>query len=146
MARFTVTVVSDLPPTEAWRRLLDLRAHTRAIPLTTLRGDVLTADELVPGSRFVARTAVGPVGVDDRMVVDEITPPHTGAAGSARIRKEGNVVRGHIDLAVVPTPAGSRVEWDQVIRVRPMPALLDPVVALVARLAYATTIRRLLSD
>lgn len=146
MARFTVTVVSDLPPTEAWRRLLDLRAHTRAIPLTTLRGDVLTANELVPGSRFVARTAVGPFGVDDRMVVDEITPPQRGAAGSARIRKEGNAIRGHVDLAVVPTPAGSRVEWDQVIRVRPVPALLDPVVALVARLAYGSTIRRLLSD
>jgi hypothetical protein len=144
MARFTVDVETELAAPEAWRRLLDLRAHTRAIPLTTLRGDVLTADDLTAGSRFVARTAVGPVGFDDRMVVDEITPPLDGAGGSARIRKEGNVVRGRIDLAVVPTAAGSRVEWDQVIRVRPVPALLDPVVALVARLAYATTIRRLL--
>ncbi|MGO4597191.1 SRPBCC family protein [Terrabacter sp. 2RAF25] len=144
MARFTVTVETELPAEEAWRRLFDLRAHTRAIPLTTLRGEVLTADGLRAGSRFVARTAVGPVGFDDRMVVDEIVPPQSGGAGSTRIRKEGNVVRGQIDVVVAPTAGGSRVEWEQVIRVRPLPALLDPVVALVARLAYATTIRRLL--
>ena len=144
MARFTVVVETELPADEAWRRLLDLRAHTRAIPLTTLSGEVLTADGLRAGSRFVARTAVGPVGFDDRMVVDQINPPHPDTAGAARIRKEGNVVRGQIDLAVVPTGRGSRVEWEQVIRVRPVPAVLDPVVALVARLAYGTTIRRLL--
>ncbi|NUO90702.1 MAG: hypothetical protein HOQ18_07745 [Dermatophilaceae bacterium] len=144
MARFTVVVETGLPADEAWRRLLDLRAHTAVIPLTTLRGEVLTADGLRAGSRFVARTAVGPLGFDDRMVVDQIAPPQPGGGGSARIRKEGNVVRGRIDLAVTPTAGGSRVEWEQVIRVRPVPAVLDPVVALVARLAYATTIRRLL--
>ncbi|MFM6851598.1 MAG: SRPBCC family protein [Terrabacter sp.] len=144
MARFSVVVETGLPADEAWRRLLDLRAHTRAIPLTTLRGEVLTADGLQAGSRFVARTAIGPLGFDDRMVVDQIAAPVDGSAGSARIRKEGNVVRGQIDVAVLPTPAGSRVQWEQAIRVRPVPALLDPVVALVARLAYGTTIRRLL--
>jgi carbon monoxide dehydrogenase subunit G len=144
MAHFTVVADTELPADEAWRRLLDLRAHTRAIPLTTLRGEVLTADGLRAGSRFVARTAVGPVGFDDRMVVDQISPPSRDGAGSARIRKEGHVVRGQIDLTVVPTGRGSRVEWEQVIRVRPVPAVLDPVVALVARLAYGTTIRRLL--
>jgi carbon monoxide dehydrogenase subunit G len=144
MARFTVDIETELPAEEAWRRLLDLRAHTAVIPLTTLSGDVLTAEDLVPGSRFVARTGLGPLGFDDRMVVDQIIPPEPDSAGSARIRKEGNVVRGHIDLAVVPTGRGSRVEWEQVIRVRPVPAALDPVVGRVARLAYATTIRRLL--
>ncbi|GAB3887484.1 SRPBCC family protein [Terrabacter terrigena] len=144
MARFTVEFETELPAAEAWRRLLDLRAHTAVIPLTTLSGAVLTADGLVPGSRFVARTGVGPVGFDDRMVVDQIIPPHSGGAGSARIRKEGNVVRGEIDLTVAPAGQGSRVHWEQVIRVRPVPAVLDPVVARVARLAYATTIRRLL--
>lgn len=144
MARFIVEVETELSAEEAWRRLFDLRAHTRAIPLTTLRGEVLTADGLRAGSRFVARTAVGPVGFDDRMVVDEITPPQSGGGGSARIRKEGKVVRGQIDVSVTPTAAGSRVEWEQVIRVWPLPGVLDPVVAFVARLAYATTIRRLL--
>lgn len=144
MARFTVVVETGLPADEAWRRLLDLRAHTAVIPLTTLRGEVLTADSLQAGSRFVARTAVGPLGFDDHMVVDQIARPEPGGGGSARIRKEGNVVRGQIDLAVTPTAGGSRVEWEQVIRVRPVSAVLDPVVALVARLAYRTTIRRLL--
>ena len=145
MARFSVTVPSDLPASEAWRRLLDLDAHTAVIPLTTLTGDALAARDLVDGSRFVARTALGPVGFDDVMVVESIEAPAATTAGRARIRKEGKVVRGDIDLLVTPTASGSTVEWSQRIGVRGVPALLDPVVAKVAGAAYGSTIRRLLA-
>jgi ribosomal protein S28E/S33 len=145
MARFSVTVDSDLPAPEAWRRLLDLEAHTAVIPLTTVTGDALAARDLVDGSRFVARTALGPVGFDDVMVVESIEAPAATTAGRARIRKEGKVVRGDIDLLVTPTASGSTVEWSQRIGVRGVPALLDPVVAKVAGAAYGSTIRRLLA-
>ncbi|KRF38342.1 SRPBCC family protein [Terrabacter sp. Soil810] len=145
MARFSVTVPSDLPASEAWRRLLDLDAHTAVIPLTTVTGDALAARDLVDGSRFVARTALGPVGFDDVMVVESIEAPAATTAGRARIRKEGKVVRGDIDLLVTPTASGSTVEWSQRIGVRGVPALLDPVVAKVAGAAYGSTIRRLLA-
>ncbi|KRB45889.1 SRPBCC family protein [Terrabacter sp. Root181] len=145
MARFSVTVPSDLPAPEAWRRLLDLDAHTAVIPLTTVTGDALAARDLVDGSRFVARTALGPVGFDDVMVVESIEAPAATTAGRARIRKEGKVVRGDIDLLVTPTASGSTVEWSQRIGVRGVPALLDPVVAKVAGAAYGSTIRRLLA-
>jgi len=135
-----------LSPGEAWRRVLDLRAHSRVTPLTTVAGDALSADELRQGSRFVARTAWGPIGFDDVMVVDEIAAPRDDAPGFARIHKEGSVIRGSIELRVTPRPSGSRVEWVQDVKVRWVPGPLDPVVAWVARRSYAAALRRLLAD
>lgn len=145
MADFEVHLDPPLPAPEAWRRILDLRAHTAVIPLTTVTGDAMTAGELVDGSRFTARTGLGPMGFDDVMVVEAIVPPTSTSAGHARIRKEGNVVRGVIDLRVTPTAVGSAVVWAQRIGVRAVPSILDPVVSRAARAAYASTLRRLLS-
>ena len=50
MAAFDVHLDSDLSAAEAWRRILDLRAHSEVIPFTTVRGDRLEAADLVPGS------------------------------------------------------------------------------------------------
>ena len=145
MADFEVHLVPPLTAPEAWRRVLDLRAHTAVIPLTTVTGDAMGASDLVDGSRFVARTGLGPVGFDDVMVVDSIVPPTPTTAGRARIRKDGKVVRGAIDLSVTPTAAGSTVVWRQQISVRGVPAVLDRVVATVARAAYGTALRKLLA-
>ena len=144
MSTFRLVIGADVGAGEAWRRVLDLRAHSRVIPLTTVTGDALSAEALVPGSRFVARTALGPVGFEDRMVLDEITAPVDGQPGLARIRKEGEVIRGSILLTVTPEPSGATVVWEQEIRVRGFPGPLDPLVARVARVAYAGAIKRLL--
>lgn len=145
MATFSKVLTTSLPAEVAWRRVLDLHGHSAVIPLTTVTGEALAADELRPGSRFVARTAFGPVGFDDPMVVDEITPPRAEAAGMARIRKEGRAIRGSIELRVVPTPEGSRVEWEQEIRVRGVPRAADAVTAAVSSAAYGMALRRLLA-
>ena len=145
MADFEVRLDPPLSAPEAWKRVLDLRAHTAVIPLTTVTGDAMVASELVGGSRFVARTGLGPVGFDDVMVVDSIAAPTVSSAGRARIRKEGKVVRGLIDLVVTPTDRGSSVRWTQHIGVRGVPAILDPVVSRIARAAYGSTLRRLLA-
>ena len=145
MATFEVLIASSLPAPEAWRRLLDLRAHSAVIPLTTVSGDVLEAGRLVDGSRFVARTGVGPLAVDDVMVVESIVPPTAHAAGTVRIRKRGKVVRGRIELRVAPAATGCTVDWGQRIRVRGVPGLLDPLVSRVARAAYGKALRRLLA-
>ena len=145
MATFRLGIASDREAADAWRRILDLRAHSRVIPLTSVTGDAMSADGLVAGSRFVARTAVGRFGFDDPMVIEEIIVPVADRAGLARILKEGNVIRGSIELRVVPGPSGSTVEWRQDIRVRGVPAPLDPLVAFVGRQAYAAAIRRLLA-
>jgi hypothetical protein len=145
MATFQVLIDSDLTAPEAWRRLLDLQAHSSVIPLTTVSGDVLEADRLIDGSRFVARTGVGPLAVDDAMVVESIVPPTVHAAGSVRIRKRGNVVRGRIELRVAPATTGCTVAWWQRIGVRGVPGVLDPLVSRVARAAYGRALRRLLA-
>lgn len=144
MATFRVRLSSAVPPDEAWRRVLDLRAHDRVIPLTRVTTGRSSAADLTPGSRFVARTGVGPVGFDDVMVVEAITPPRGAEAGSARIRKEGKVVRGSIDLLVRATPTGSVVSWTQDIEVRGVPRALGWLTAGASRAAYGWALRRLL--
>ncbi|TQM65102.1 carbon monoxide dehydrogenase subunit G [Humibacillus xanthopallidus] len=144
MAAFDVHLETDLPPAEAWRRVLDLRAHSEVIPLTTVTGDHLEAAALAPGSRFVARTALGPIGFDDVMVIDSIEQPVDGSGARARIHKEGKLIGGTIDFRVTPTTSGSTVDWVQQISVRGVPRAADPVVARVARTAYGKALRDLL--
>lgn len=147
MAVFTVRIDTPLPAPVAWERILDVHRHGEVVPFTTVRGDALYAAELVPGSRFVARTGLGPLGFDDAMVVDEITSPTDQSAGLARIRKEGTVIRGWIELTVTPgTSGGSRVEWVQQISVVGVPEVASPVAAAVARAAYGRALRRLLES
>jgi len=146
MARFRIRVDSPETASTAWARVLDLRAHDRLVPLTRVTGDAWSADLLQPGSRFVARTSLGPVSFDDPMVVDEIRPPTADSAGVARIRKEGRVIRGSIELRVTPTQRGSRVEWEQEIRVRGVPRALGWVTAGASRAAYGMVLRRLLKQ
>ena len=144
MARFEVTIDSPLPAPEAWRRILDLRTHSVVIPLTTLTGDALDANSLHDGSRFVARTGIGPVGVDDEMVIEAYRPPSDADPGLARIRKVGRAVHGRIELHVAPSATGCAVTWRQRIGVAGVPRRLDPVVARVAEKAYRRTLRELL--
>lgn len=145
MARFTIRIDTPLPAIEAWARVLDLRAHGEVIPFTSVPGAAPGAAELVSGTHFVARTAWGPIGFDDRMVVDDITPPTSTAPGRARIRKEGNVVRGWVEVTVTPDgPAASTLDWVQEISVRGVPRALGMVTAAVGRAAYGLTLRRLL--
>ena len=76
MAHFEIRIESPLSATDAWGRILDLRAHSVVIPLTTVTGETLDAAGLAAGSRFNARTAVGPWGFDDPMVVETRDPAH----------------------------------------------------------------------
>jgi hypothetical protein len=144
MAAFDVHLDTDISAAEAWRRVLNLRAHSEVIPLTTVTGEQLEAAALVPGSRFVARTALGPIGFDDVMVVESIEQPSDGSGARARIRKEGKVIGGAIDFRVTPTTSGSTVDWAQQIHVRWVPRLADPLVARVARTAYGKALAELL--
>ncbi|MEO6996737.1 MAG: SRPBCC family protein [Terracoccus sp.] len=145
MAHFEIRIDSPLSAPDAWARILDLRAHSLVIPLTTVTGETLDAAGLTPGSRFNARTGLGPLGFDDPMVVDELTQPSENTKGYARIRKEGSLVRGDIELTVTPAGNGSVVVWSQRIDVRYVPAFADPVTALVGKAAYGTTVKKLLA-
>ncbi|MDO5500225.1 MAG: hypothetical protein Q4F67_11170 [Propionibacteriaceae bacterium] len=137
MGTFEVVCTPALPAGEAFARVLDLDAHTALIPLTVVRGDVTAG--------FTARTGVGPVRVDDSMVVEEHAPPVATGPGVWRIRKTGRWIGGTIDLTVAPAGDGASIVcWHQHITVRGLSRVADPIVTAVARRAYRLVLRRLL--
>ncbi|GMA18788.1 hypothetical protein MM440_05400 [Arsenicicoccus piscis] len=157
---FAVRVASAQPPREAWRRLVDLDRHTRAVPLTRLlvreerdgAAAMPSSAALVRGSTFTARTRVGPVVLDDVMVVEEATAPDDGtqhqpaAPGVWRIRKIGKVIRGDVQAVVAADGAGSEVTWRQVYDVRGVPRPLVRWSAPLVGLGYRVVLARILAD
>ena len=107
------------PPEQVWARLWDLDRHTSAIPLTTVAADLATSGErdaaaapspsgLRQDARFTARTALGPVGFDDDMVVRAWDPPRR-----AVIDKVGRVLTGRIEVHLRPAGPDTQLRWAQ---------------------------------
>ncbi|MFD3695292.1 SRPBCC family protein [Streptomyces sp. NPDC058646] len=132
------------PPAEAWQRLTDWGRHGAQVPLT--RTIVGTAPPTRVGTVFTARTGVGRITFDDPMEVVVWQPPAAdGTPGLVRLEKRGRVVTGWAEIGVRPVPGGgSEVHWDESLRVRPLPRLLDPLVTAAGRLLFGRALRRLL--
>jgi hypothetical protein len=79
----------------------------------------------------LARTAVGPLGFDDPMEVTVWQPPSADAPGRVRLEKRGTAVLGWAEIEVRADGSGSRLLWREEIRLRCLPAALDPLVAAV---------------
>lgn len=139
-AQFTVELPAACPPDEALRRLLDLRAHDRLIPLTRVTPAV-SADELVVGSRFVGRTAVGRFGFNDHMRIEALTFDPAAAA----IAKRGRVIRGVVQVTATPSETGSAVRWEQTVHLPWLPGFLQSTAARVLRVGYRRVLARLLA-
>ncbi|SOC56195.1 Immediate-early protein 2 [Ornithinimicrobium cerasi] len=119
---------------EVWERLWDLDRHTAAVPLT-----VVTGGPLGPGSRFVGRTALGPVGFDDVMVVREWDPPRRCV-----VEKVGTPLRGTIVATLQPDTHGrTRVRWRQSFAVTRLPDRLVALARPAVRAAYLLALRRI---
>lgn len=142
VARFVVTLRPELAPAEAWRRVFDLRQHSRIIPLTTVSGDHLDAESLREGSHFVGRTGVGRIAFDDPMSVDRWSPPRPDR-GRCIIRKHGRWLGGWIEVIVAADRSGSRVRWEQEVTV-PVPLAADICKPLI-RAGYRWALRQLLA-
>lgn len=155
MARFAAEVEVDAPAAAVWDRLVDWPAHGRWVPLTTVR--VLTPRGDGVGARFVGRTSLAAVGLprvgfEDAMEVTEWSPPTGGRPGRCSVRKLGRVIRGTAAFDVVEVgPAGdgspgrTRVIWVQEVLLPPVALTrpLDRLVALVSRLGYTATLRKM---
>lgn len=151
MTRFVAVVDVPVPVQEVWDRLTDWPAHTRWVPLTTVR--VATPLATGVGARFVGRTSLAAVGIDrlgfdDPMEVTAWLPPADGLPGRCGIRKLGRVVRGSaaFDVVAMPEVDGApltRVLWegDLDLPPRPLTRLLAPLVSLAGRLAYTGALR-----
>lgn len=139
MANVRFTVVRDLPlpARTVFTELINWRGHAEWVPST--RVEVLTGDGGA-GTEFIATTGVGPLSLADRMRVDTLD----AEAMRVEITKIGPVLTGVVNLAVIPTGAGtSRLEWLEDIEVPRIPQALAKPVGAAAKLGFNLGISRL---
>ncbi|MEU5083228.1 MULTISPECIES: SRPBCC family protein [Streptomyces] len=143
MPPISLTRTVPLPPDEAWRRLTEWPRHAGAVPLTRIR--VLTPPPTRAGTRFVARSGLGPFAVDDVMEVTLWRPPTGNTGGLCRLEKRGRVVLGWAEIEVRPGPGGrSRVVWREELRVALLPRVFDGALERASRLLFGRAADRLL--
>ncbi|MFG2636330.1 SRPBCC family protein [Streptomyces sp. NPDC048362] len=143
MPTFCLERTVPLPLDEAWRRLTRWPRHAGAVPLTRIR--VLTPGPTREGSRFVARSGVGPLTLDDVMEVTLWHPPTGDEPGLCRLDKRGRVILGWAEIEVRPGPdGGSRVVWREELRVRFLPRAFDGVLEVASRAMFGRAADRLL--
>lgn len=140
-ATFVIELPSSLPPGETLRRVLDLRAHTRVIPLTRVTPEVAAAD-LAVGTVLVARTSIGPFGFDDPMRLDELS----FQPAAATITKLGKTITGVVRITVEPTATGSVLRWEQSVDLPWLPRLLLPPAVPILSGGYRRVLRRLIAE
>ncbi|MER6476642.1 SRPBCC family protein [Streptomyces filamentosus] len=144
MRRFRVVRRVPLAPEEAWRRLTDWPAHGRRVPLT--RTTVLTPGPNRVGTRFTARTGLGPLAFDDPMEVVRWEPPRDGRPGVCLLEKRGRLVRGRAGIEVAAEGGGTRVVWTEELAVRGVPAFFDGVLARAGRVVFGRALDGLLGS
>ncbi|MFJ3336416.1 SRPBCC family protein [Streptomyces sp. NPDC086766] len=143
MVTFFLERTAPLSVDEAWRRLTQWSRHADVVPLTRIT--VVTPEPTGEGTRFVARSGVGPLAFDDPMVVTVWHPPADGGAGLCRLEKRGRVVKGWAEIEVRPGPGGrTRVRWREEVRIAYLPGLFDPVVERTARTVFGRAVNGLL--
>ncbi|MEU9237006.1 SRPBCC family protein [Streptomyces subrutilus] len=134
---------TPLEPAVSWSRLTDWERHGERVPLT--RTIIETAPPTRVGTVFTARTGVGRITFDDPMEVVAWRPPAAGRGGFVRLVKRGRTVTGWAEIEIRPLAAGgSEIHWREDLRVRGLPRVLDPAVALAGRLLFSRALRGLL--
>lgn len=118
----TLVRIVGAPPEPVWRAVTDFPAHADAVPLTTIRTD---PGEPRVGWRFVARTALGPLHVDDPMRLTAWSAPDAHGRAGFTIVKEGRLLDGWASVTVEPgpTPGSTRLTWREEIGFAPAPVL-----------------------
>ncbi|MFK0180435.1 SRPBCC family protein [Streptomyces xanthochromogenes] len=164
MALFRIDRRTPLTPAEAWRRLTDWERHAQGVPLTRIV--VETPPPSGPGTVFVARTGLGPLGFDDRMEITRWEPPAGGAPGVCRLEKRGRAITGWAEIEVgtagkdrdakasseegAPqegaSGGGTYLVWREDLRVHGLPRALDPLTARAGRLLFGHAMSVLLRD
>lgn len=132
MARvsFTLHQQWSIPADRLWNALADWEGHSEWIPLTRVR--ILHGDGGL-GTKFVARTGIGPLGFDDNMTVIEFDATTTHAV----VEKTGPLLKGSAGFRITPTAQGCALEWFETVQVPGLPRILVPLVNKIATAAFA---------
>lgn len=130
---FEIDLLVPGTPEEVWARLWDLDRHTAAVPLTTVHGGTLG-----PGASFLGRTRIGPLHLDDEMVVHTWEPPH-----HAVVDKVGRPLRGRIEVRLRTAGPDTRLRWEQSLGAVGVPDALAAWAAGPVRAGYLRALRRI---
>jgi carbon monoxide dehydrogenase subunit G len=107
-------------PERVWQVAMDWSRQGEWIPATRVHGGTGV------GAPVVARTAVGPVGFTDTMIITEWDPPRRCV-----VRHTGKVVRGSGIFEVIPHGELTEFRWTELVEL-PLPAALQRGPALQA--------------
>jgi carbon monoxide dehydrogenase subunit G len=99
-------------PERVWQVAMDWSRQGEWIPATRVHGGTGV------GAQVAARTAVGPVGFTDTMIITEWDPPRRCV-----VRHTGRVVRGSGIFEVIPHGELTEFRWTEVVEL-PLPAAL----------------------
>jgi carbon monoxide dehydrogenase subunit G len=91
-------------PERVWQVAMDWSRQGEWIPATQVRGGTGV------GAQVVARTAVGPLGFTDTMIITEWDPPRRCV-----VRHTGKVVRGAGIFEVVPHGELTEFRWTELV-------------------------------
>ncbi len=145
-ANFIIRGTTRATTAEAWGLVTDWPAQSRWIAFTKV-AIVHQADG--PGTRFTGRTKVGPIWFDDPMEVVIWEPPVDGKRGYCKVRKFGPWILGTAEIEVEPAtgePHRTTVIWKEAIRLRGVPAILNPVVRAMGGILFRATMRKALAE
>ncbi|MGO9083041.1 MAG: SRPBCC family protein [Streptosporangiaceae bacterium] len=98
----TAGVLVPASPQQVWDLAMDWSRQHEWIWATQVRGGAAV------GERVEARTALGPVGFTDTMVITQWDPPRRCV-----VRHTGTVVRGEGIFEVVERAGGSEFRWTE---------------------------------
>jgi hypothetical protein len=104
-----------------WEIAMDWSRQGEWIPGTSVSGGTGV------GAHVEARTAVGPVGFTDTMIITEWDPPRRCV-----VRHTGKVVRGSGIFEVLPFGDLSEFRWTELVEL-PVPDAVQPGAVLVGR-------------
>ena len=138
MARVSFTLQQDwhVERPRLWAALADWPGHAKWIPATTVR--VLEGNGGL-GTRFVARTGIGPLGFDDHMTVTEFDADTTHAV----VEKTGPLLKGSAGFRVESHTSGCTLIWFETIDVPLVPQFLAPPIAAIGKLLFRVALWRL---
>lgn len=108
-------------PERVWQVAMDWSRQGEWIPGTSVSGGTGV------GARVAARTALGPVGFTDTMVITEWDPPRRCV-----VRHTGRVVRGSGIFEVLPRGEFSEFRWTELVEL-PVPDAVQAGAVLVGR-------------
>jgi carbon monoxide dehydrogenase subunit G len=118
MADFHLTRHCAAPPATVWDVVADFAAYGDWMPLTRMRVD---EGGPRPGWGFAGVTGLGRLGFSDSKLLTVWEPPGAEGVGTFRVVKTGRLLGGWAQVRVEPEGAGTRLDWQEDVVVRPLP-------------------------